>query len=174
MNVSLCSKTLTTNIYDDSVNSSVGVCWLKYLKSGWLCSVSASPPSELQRYLLMEPGWQGVGQHCLLSAEREKKHHNKALLSDRCVCVFRGTTDRFQLDSLSDLVQKSVSACAGHWSFFLLHLLQVGALSDLTQERRLSRGTAVSAVSLHGQRRSRWRRTRRWWRRRWRGRCSSA
>lgn len=80
--------------------------------------------------------------------------------------------DRFELDSLSDLVQKCVPASAGHRPLLLLHLLQLGPLSDLAQQSRLP-GKAIPSVSVRERRRRGGRRAGRWRRRRRRRRAAT-
>lgn len=104
------------------------------------------------------------------------KHAKKAQRMERCRVGWMNTHS-FKLDSLSDLVQKRVSAHVGCWPLFLLHLFKLGSFSDLTQQRRLvsrCRQAAVPSVSFCGEWRSwGWRARGRWRgrRRRW---CASA
>lgn len=150
----------------------------RYLRSGSLCSVSASPPSGPQRCQTRVPRQEAPSRWSRLSVGRQQSDertqpnthckvcvcsymfhyqsedilagpHVKKLFEgageclkaltkiggDGCVCV----ADRFELDSLSDLVQKCVPASAGHRPLLLLHLLQLGPLSDLAQQCRLPR-----------------------------------
>lgn len=137
----------------------------RYLRSGSLCSVSASPPSEPRRCQTRVPQRETPSRWSRLSVRRQQSEHRTQPNTHYqvCVCVYtvhkvrtswlvlssksclrelekvltKGRSgrmcvaDRFELDSLSDLVQKCVPAGAGHRPLLLLHLLQLGPLSDL-------------------------------------------